>query len=196
MPHRTVTSRKDGLANRGGALYAAWVAGTLPHHRLVTDGIARDVLWITGRMLLPTDTVAIMTAMSQQESGLELQMKLYLFGYMCGVHKQRIKDRVLMQSRCQPVTKASIPDPCATATEHPLKACVAGLQTLADRLDTEYHAAEAYEHKVHREGHIGTDGSWHGDDIALAIARERMTLLRSVLADLEPILYRMEDEGA
>ncbi len=196
MPHRTVHNQKDGLANRDGALYADWMQGKTPHHRLATDGIARDILWITGRMPLPLETTAIMTAMSQQESALTLTMKLFLFGYMYGVHKQRRRDRLRRQNRLRQGAKGNSQGRRKAAATHPLKACVDDLQALADRLDSEYHVVEALERKVHREGHTGTDGSWHGDETALAVARERMTLLRSVLGDLEPILYRMEDEGS
>lgn len=72
----------------------------------------------------------------------------------------------------------------------------AALRLLADRLDNEYHEAEAKEHHVYREGAIGVNGCWRGDDVALAVARERMSLLRTVLAELEPILYRIEDKEA
>ncbi len=73
---------------------------------------------------------------------------------------------------------------------------IATLRLLADRLDAQYHEAEAKEHRAYREGTIDVNGCWRGDDVALAVARERMNLLRSVLADLEPILYRMEDKEA
>jgi len=43
--------------------------------------------------------MAIIEAMSQQEPGFTLPMKLFLFGYLCGVHKQRRKDRAAEQSR-------------------------------------------------------------------------------------------------
>lgn len=125
-----------------------------------------------------------------------LLMKVYLFGYICGVHKQRVKSRAVKQSRHQQVTDDLSQGRCATLAERSQKMCLADLRALADRLDSEYQAAEAYEHKRFHEGYTGTDGSGLDDDTSLAVAHERKNLLRSVLGDLEPILYRMEDEEA
>ena len=196
MPHKSVLCRKDGIINRDGAMYAAWVDGKIPHHRFATDGITRDVNRITSKMPLPLETTAILAAMSRKESGIMLLIKVYQFGYISGVHKQRVKDRAVQQSRRQQGTEYLSQGRCATPAKHPLKACVADLRTLADRLDSEYQAAEEYEHQRFHEGYTGTDGSGLGEDPSLAVAHERKNLLRSVLGELEPILYRMQEEEA
>ena len=99
MPHKTVRFVKNGIANRNGSMYAAWVQERITLDRLTTDGITCDVLYITGVTPLPSDIVAILAAMSRQESGLMLMMKLFLFGHMCGVHHQRRRDREAERSR-------------------------------------------------------------------------------------------------
>ncbi len=195
MPHKTAPCLQDGIVKRDGALYAAWRQGRLPRNRLTTEGIARDVLLITNKTSFPLDITPILAAMSRQESGLMLHAKVFLFGRMYGVHEQRRKDRDAEQNKRQQIAQRPSHDHSAIETEHPLAPCVSSLRALADRLDDQYHAAEAYERRVYQEGHIGTDGSWHGDDISLAVARERISLLRSVFGELEPILYRMEDTG-
>ena len=196
MPHKTVHFMKDGIANRCGSMYTGWVQGEIALDRLTTDGITCDVLYITGETPIPSDTIAILTAMSRRESGLMLLVKLFLFGHMCGVHNQRRKDREAEKRRCPVIVNPSARAACASDTRMPTQSCIGDLQALADRLDAQYHEAEAKEHRVYREGAIGMNGCWRGDDVALAVARERMNLLRSVLADLEPILYRMEDKEA
>lgn len=196
MPHKTVCLVKNGIANRNGSMYAEWVQGNIALDRLTTDGITRDVLYITGVTPLPSDTIAILAAMSRQESGLMLLAKLFLFGHMCGVHNQRRRDRETERSRCPAIVQTPNNIPCAGDRNLPSETSICNLRALADRLDAQYHEAEAYERRVYREGVIGVNGCWRGDEAALAVARERMSLLRSVLGDLEPILYRMEDKEA
>ena len=195
MPHKMAPCLKDGIAKRDGALYAAWRQGRLPRNRFTTEGITRDVLLITNKTTFPLDITPILTAMSRLDSGLTLHAKVYLFGRMFGLHEQRRMDRETEKNTRQQITQRPSHDHGAIETERPLAPCVSSLRALADRLDDQYHVAEAYERRVYQEGHIGTDGSWHGDGISLAIARERVTLLRSVLGELEPILHRMEDTG-
>ena len=194
MPHKTVRFVKNGIANRNGSMYAAWVQGRITLDRLTTDGITCDVLYITGVTPLPSDIVAILAAMSRQESGLMLMMKLFLFGHMCGVHHQRRRDREAERSKRPAIAQTPDNIPCAGDRDLPSETSISNLRALANRLDAQYHEAEAYERRVYREGVIGVNGCWRGDEAALAVARERMSLLRSVLGDLEPILYRMEDE--
>jgi hypothetical protein len=196
MPHKTVRLMKDGIANRNGSLYASWVQGKIALDRLTTDGITCDVLHITGLTPIPSDTIAILAAMSQRESGLILLVKLFLFGHMCGVHNQRRKDREAERCRYPVIEQIPTHASCASETRLPPLTCIGDLQALADRLDVQYHEAEVKEQRIYREGAIGVNGYWRGDDVALAVARERMNLLRSVLGEFEPILYRIKDKEA
>jgi len=130
MPHKTVHLKNDKLANCNGSLYAAWIQEKAPFDQLTADSIAHDILWITGKAPFPLDQMAIIEAMSQQEPGFTLQMKLFLFGYLCGVHKQRRKDRAAEQSRCLAIKQNPVHAACAACTELPPETCVDNLQSL------------------------------------------------------------------